>query len=290
MTGIKKTIRFPLTLTLLLCIWGCQTPGERHSFKYDGQTRTYWVYQPKSMKTDSPLPLVINLHGFSESAALETHRSDMNTFADQEHFIICYPEGTGLRKAWNTEGERHADDVGFISALIDTLVSNCNVDTFRIYLVGFSNGAQMALIAGSSLSRRIAAIAIAGTCFSEKQLESLDPGRGVSLIAFHSRNDPAAKYEEFEYKGVLCPSVFEIFSTWALKCGCNSGPDTTVFEGGVSKLRWHNDSTGMEVVLWTTPDGKHTWPGGRGIPFPGGSRPSKRINANKLMWEFFETP
>ncbi len=214
----------------------------------------------------------------------------MNAFADKEGFIVCYPEGTGLSKAWNTKGERNADDVGFISALIDTLISNYNVDTSRIYLAGFSNGSRMAFIAGAALSDRIAAIAVAGTFFSESELEALDPGPSVRVIAFHSRNDHAAKYAGFESDGELYPSVYEIFSTWAQKCGCSREPDTSVFDGDVLKFRWNNDSTGMEIVLWTTPDGKHTWPGGRGIPFPGGAKPSRKIESNELMWEFFNTP
>lgn len=236
------------------------------------------------------MPLIINFHGFSESAALEAYRSGMNAFAGKKHFIVCYPEGTGILKAWNTKGERDADDVGFISVLIDTLVSNYNVDTARIYLAGFSNGSRMAFIAGSALSNRISAIAVAGSFFSKKELESLDPGKGIRLIGFHARNDHAAKYVWDSGDSILYSSVYEIFSSWSQKCGCNPEPDTTVFESDVLKIRWHNDSTGAEVVLWTTPDGKHTWPGGRGIPFPGGANPSRKINSNELMWEYFNTP
>ncbi|MBN2378963.1 prolyl oligopeptidase family serine peptidase [candidate division WOR-3 bacterium] len=236
------------------------------------------------------MPLVINLHGFSESAALEAYRSDMNAFAEKGYFIVCYPEGTGLRKAWNTDGRRRTDDFGFISALIDTLVANYYVDTSRIYLVGFSNGGQMALFVSAALSETIAGIAVAGAGLSQEQLECLNPERPVRLIAFHSRNDPASTYEGYKYRGVFYPSIYEIISTWARKCGCNPEPDTTVFEDDVLKIRWHNDSTGIDVVLWTTPDGKHTWPGGKGIPFPGGAKPSRKINSNELMWEFFNTP
>jgi polyhydroxybutyrate depolymerase len=287
MVRIRHIICGSLTLSILLSVSGCGSPGERYSFRYEGRTRYYWVFQPELLDGGDPLPLVINLHGFSESAALEAYRSDMNAFAEKEYFIVCYPEGTGLRKAWNTKGERDADDVGFISALIDTLISNYNIDTTRIYLVGFSNGSRMAMIAGSALSRRISAIAVAGSFLSKKELESLDPGKGIRLIGFHARNDHAAKYVWDSSDSILYSSVYKIFSTWAQKCGCNLGPDTTVFDGDVLKIRWYDDSTGMEVVLWATPDGGHTWPGGKGIPFPGGARPSRRINANELMWEFF---
>jgi polyhydroxybutyrate depolymerase len=279
---------FLAALLLLLSGAGCSSPGEGHSLKFEGRTRRYWVFQPELPDGADPLPLVINLHGFSESAALEAYRSDMNAFAEKKCFIVCYPEGTGLRRAWNTDGRKRADDIGFISTLIDTLISNYNVDTSRIYLVGFSNGGQMAMFAGAALSERIAGIAVAGAGISQEQLDRLNLEGPVRLISFNSRNDPASIYEGCKYKGVFYPPIYEIISSWAKKCGCNRGPDSTIFDGGVLKIRWHNDSTGMEVVLWVTPEGGHTWPGGRGIPFPGGSRPNQKINSNELMWEFYK--
>jgi polyhydroxybutyrate depolymerase len=274
------------------------------------------VYQPELLDGGGPLPLVINLHGYSESAALEAYRSNMNAFAEKEYFIVCYPEGTGLRKSWtrntpfdiprntirNTRSNepqdtskikdkgKAVDNVSFLDALIDTLISNYHIDTTRIYLVGFSNGGQMAMFAGAALPERIAGIAVAGAGFSQEQLESLNPERPVRLIAFHSRNDPASRYDGCIYKGISYPSIYKIISTWAQKCGCNPSPDTTVFDGDVLKIRWHNDSSEIEVVLWSTPEGGHTWPGGQGIPFPGGSKPCHKINSNKLMWEFFCAP
>jgi poly(3-hydroxybutyrate) depolymerase len=115
----------------------------------------------------------------------------------------------------------------------------------------------------------------------------LQPERPIPLIAFHARNDHAARYQRSEYKGQSYPSVFETILAWANACGCSHGPDTIRLDKEVYKIRWYNDSTDTEVELWTTPDGKHTWPGGKGIPFPGSGRPSKAINANQEIWEFF---
>lgn len=290
MNTVRQIVFFQLSFVLLALFSGCMNNADKGVFEFEGKRRTYWVFQPELHDGGGPLPLVINLHGYSESATLEAYRSDMNAFAEKEYFIVCYPEGTGLRKAWNTKGERDADDVGFISTLIDTLIFNYHIDTTRIYLVGFSNGSRMAMIAGSALSRRISAIAVAGSFLSKKELESLDPGKGIRLIGFHARDDHAAKYEWDKRDSVLYSSVYIIFSTWAQKCGCSPRPDTAAFEGDVLKIRWHNDSTGIEVVLWVTPEGGHTWPGGKGIPFPGGAKPFQKINSNELMWEFFSTP
>jgi len=44
----------------------------------------------------------------------------------------------------------------------------------------------------------------------------------------------------------------------------------------------------MEIILWTTRKGAHTWPGGKGIPYPGSIKPTKAINATDAIWEFFQ--
>ena len=50
-------------------------------------------------------------------------------------------------------------NTGFISALIDSLTADLNIDTTRVYATGMSNGAFMTYTLGCELSDRIAAIA-----------------------------------------------------------------------------------------------------------------------------------
>jgi len=51
------------------------------------------------------------------------------------------------------------DDIGFIEDLLDELEANYRVDSSRVYVTGYSNGAQMTHRLGCELSERIAAIA-----------------------------------------------------------------------------------------------------------------------------------
>jgi len=56
-------------------------------------------------------------------------------------------------------GDCTTDDIGFIEGLLDELEANYRVDSSRVYVTGYSNGAYMTHRLGCELSERIAAIA-----------------------------------------------------------------------------------------------------------------------------------
>ena len=92
----------------------------------------------------------------------------------------CCPPAT-----WN-----NADDVGFTDAILSVLEEKVPVDVGRIYATGMSNGGMMAHRMAVE-SPRIAAVAsvagqLAVTC---------RPSRPVSVMEFHSEDDPIALYE-----------------------------------------------------------------------------------------------
>lgn len=240
------------------------------SFIYDGQTRTYLLHLPPSYNEENPLPLVINLHFYGGNGLAQSTITGMSTKADEVDFIVVYPDALGTPSSWDMY-----DDVGFISALIDTLQSAYAIDTLRIYATGFSNGGFMAHILACELESRIAAAApVAGAILIEHWGE-FPLSRPVPTIHFHARNDPAVPYEGNEYYA----GVEAMASTWAAHNGCTLGPDTFYNEAGALRQRWYRADDSCEVILWTTEDGGHTW--------PGSSSGSQAVSANDEMWEFF---
>lgn len=283
--------RQALTFLLLLLNFSIALPKDkRYSFEFDGVLRTYRLHLPPQYDGETLLPLVINMHSFGTSAGIHIYMSQMDSKADEEGFIVVYPNGTGPLRSWNADisvGSVHhsrVDDVGFIDALIDTLIANYAIDTLRIYAAGFSNGGMMAYRLACELSDRIAAIAsvAGGLMFDDCLCE-----RAVPLIHFHARNDPVVPYYKKPLRGVIFPSIDSVMQNWAQRNGCNMGPDSFYTEKGALMQRWRQKEGDMEVILWTTEEGQHTWPSGKGVPFPTVSTPSKAISANDLIWEFF---
>jgi len=116
----------------------------------DGRTCNYFVHTPPSYTGKTPLVLV--LHGATQSAENVERLSGMSAKADQENFLVTYPTGTGRLKnvpTWNAGAccgyatENKIDDVGFLRALLEKMEKDYSVDPKRIYATGISNGGMM---------------------------------------------------------------------------------------------------------------------------------------------------
>ena len=154
----------------------------RGKIKSAGLDRTYLLYVPKTVDPATPTPLVISMHGFASWPANQMSVSQWNKLADQHGFIVVYPSGTGFPKRWNTSGrtgEDAADDVAFLSDLIDTLSQQFTIDPARIYANGLSNGAGMANLLACELSDRIAAIGGVAGAYT-------NPAKGCESLAASS--------------------------------------------------------------------------------------------------------
>jgi polyhydroxybutyrate depolymerase len=237
-------------------------------FLYDARYRTYTLHIPPCYNAEDSVPLVINLHGGGGNAAQQATLSQMNLKADADTFLVVYPNGTPLPigyTGWNA-GERYGsnvDDVGFISALIDTLTANYVIDTLGIYATGFSNGGCMCHRLACELSERIAAVAAVAGWLVLDDWNDCQPERLMPIMQFHSRNDPNGSY-------IYIDSVME---HWAERNGCDIGPDTFYNENEALRQRWTRTDDSCEVVFWTIEE-YHAWP-------------KVQVSANDEMWEFF---
>ncbi|MAQ47323.1 MAG: hypothetical protein CMD27_00395, partial [Flavobacteriales bacterium] len=103
--------------------------------------RSYILYIPANYDGVNSVPLVLNLHGYSSNAGQQMIYSNFHAIADNEGFILIHPEGTmndlGFQ-FWNTGDISSVDDVGFLSALIDTIAFEYNINTSRVYSMGMS--------------------------------------------------------------------------------------------------------------------------------------------------------
>jgi len=174
--------------------WTSATTGTIVS---SGEKRQYLLYVPKSYDRTKPAPLVITLHTSMSWDSSSMVISQWNSVADENGFIVVYPEGTGFGpKSWEMTGSEtpsRMPDVIFISELIDKLKASYNIDKTRIYANGMSNGGGMTFVLSCTMSDRIAAVGMVSA--------GLDPGwdwctdhRPVPVIAFHGTADPICPY------------------------------------------------------------------------------------------------
>jgi polyhydroxybutyrate depolymerase len=176
------------------------------------------------------------------------------------------------------------DDVRFILALIDEIAARIPVDRGRVYAVGHSNGAMMALRLACEAPERFAAVgAVAGSLETE-----CPSGTAVPALMIHGDADENHPIEggsgPNSVAGVEFNSVADTMETLRTVNGCSSETGTET-AGAVTTTRWECPE-GAEVVLEVIADGSHAWPGGTvQIPRLIGE-PSTAMNATEVLWEF----
>ena len=64
------------------------------TIKSGGLTRDYVLYKPAAYTGTTPVPLVLNLHGYTSSNFEQLFYGDFRAIADTANFLIVLPNGT----------------------------------------------------------------------------------------------------------------------------------------------------------------------------------------------------
>lgn len=259
------------------------------SLTFEGQTRTYIAYVPASYTPGQPTPLVFVLHGFTQSAQAIMGYSGFNALADTAGFIAVYANGVG--NAWNIStsfpGGSTADDVGFISALIDRMSADYTIDALRVYTCGFSAGGFMSHRLACELNNRIAAAgSVAGT-MTAGAFSQCAPVRPVPFMHIHGTADAIVSYNG----GLGNQSAEQVLGLWTSRDSCAQPAVVTplpdlVSEGStVERQVWSPCAAGVRVEHLKILNGGHTWPGASGSSGLGNT--NRDISATAELWRFF---
>ncbi len=280
-----------LLLNIFLCLSissavSAQTTVE--TLEHDGITRSYRIHLPPNFDPQESLPLVFNLHGFTSNAFQQEIYSGMNTVADSARFIVCYPDGVGA--AWNVGWSfgSTADDIGFISAMIDRFVENYNINSSRVYSCGMSNGGFMSYHLACNLPERIAAVAsVTGSMVPGSLANCIaDPARPIMEI--HGTADATVPYEGSA--NVALP-IETVVSHWLTANDCLLVSDTTDYpdintddDCTASRIDYRSCEGDKMVSFIKVFNGGHTWPGSS-VTFIGTT--NQDFNASSTIWNFF---
>lgn len=265
----------------------------------DGRERTFLLNLPPAYYTGSGFSLVIAMHGGGGSATQFETSTRLTQKANAENFIVVYPEGvksTGPlgARTWNAGTccdfavTNNINDVKFITQLIDKLVADYKVNPKKVYATGHSNGGMMSYRLACELSNKIAAIAPNASTMVVTQ--PCNPARAVPILHMHSILDEHVPYNGGTgngISGVYAPPLDSVLNVWSSKNACATKAQVVVNNSSYKFTQWTNCSNNALIHYYLTKDGGHAWPGG----LPGslnGDTPSKAINANDLLWEFFK--
>jgi polyhydroxybutyrate depolymerase len=301
----------------LLRVWGlgavvaitcCRSPALADSIAIKGVTRTFTALLPVA----KPAPLVIVLHGNTQTGADMMTRTSWPAMARSDGFGVVFPDG--LNRAWadfrpnaNRAGRappKGTDDVAFLAKLVEKFTADGTADPKHIYITGVSNGAAMTMTMICVRADLFAAAASVIMNLTDEAANACHPSRPVPMLMMNGTADPLIPYQggrgtsRFAVAGFW--STEQTLAFWRRVNGCDMQDANAVDLDNRDKA---DQSTvtrissrcppGRDVVLYRINDGGHRMPGAVAdarLPrmvdaFLG---PQNRdIDGAATIWEFF---
>jgi polyhydroxybutyrate depolymerase len=240
--------------------------------------RPYALHVPTSYDPAKPTPLVILLHGYRASGAIQESYFRLTAVADAQTFLYATPDGTidaNGQRFWNATDSccdvyaSHVDDVAYIGAIIDDVQRHFHLDSKRVYIVGHSNGGFMAHRLACDLSTRIAAIvSLAGAQWLD--ISRCQPSEPVAVLQVHGDADTVVQYAGGHPEGYVVlpvhPGAVQTVADWAALDGCDAtlvdtttrlDLDSTLFGAETVVARHDHCHPGGAAELWTIHGGSH---------------------------------
>jgi len=149
-----KTKNYIFSFTLCLITLFSVTPysfaqtgtSTNYTLTSGGNTRSYRVYVPAMYNGSKPVPLMLNIHGFTLTMADQEQYMDFRKIADTANFITVAPQGISNDWSQSSSTSSGQADRDFLWAMIDSIKKMYNINPCKIYTSGYSKGGFMSYI------------------------------------------------------------------------------------------------------------------------------------------------
>jgi polyhydroxybutyrate depolymerase len=221
-------------------------------------------YTPTNWDNTQQVPLLILLHGLTQTGSGVMDITQFNPIAEQNNFIVVYPDGENF--AWNANMNvsiSTADDIGFIETLAQHFQNNFSTNPLKQYLVGFSNGGFMSHKIACESSMCFAGIATVSGNMSDTVYNNCNPQFSPAVLHMHGTADAIVPYNGGSGTGV---SVDQTINKWKNFLFCDPTPITTdmpntnIFDlSSPQRISYQNGLNELELIKIN--GGGHQWPG-----------------------------
>lgn len=269
-------------------------------------TRMYKLYIP-SRYQGQPLPLVVMLHGCTQSPDDFAAGTRMNMIAEEQACFVVYPaqpSDANPAKCWNwfrpADQRRGQGEPSLVADITRQVMREYSVDPQRVYIGGLSAGAAAAVIMGATYPDLYAAIGVhsglacgaaidipsafvamrqgemADTLRSSDISPVLGNRQAVPTIVFHGDRDTTVHPRNGDH--VIARSIRTMNSRKTVHHGKVPG-------GHAYTRTIHTDPSGRAIFEhWEIHGAAHAWSGGS----PAGSYTDPRgPDATREMLRFF---
>jgi len=257
---------------------------EERSFVNEAGRRAYKLYVPGSFDGE-PLPLLVMLHGCTQSPDDFAAGTRMNELAEEHTFLVAYPAQSHDANAsgcwnWFNAGDQRRDrgEPSLIAGITRQIMSDFPVDPERVFAAGLSAGGATAAIMGATYPDLYRAIGVHSglACGAARDMPS-------AFAAMRQGGNPAATGASHRTGGRIVPTIVfhgdgdrtvhplngaQVVAQVAAQVHAEVKLGTTVTSGqtpgGIGYTRQvQSDETGRSVLEhWVLHGAGHAWSGG----------------------------
>jgi poly(hydroxyalkanoate) depolymerase family esterase len=137
-----------------------------HTHRGAHGARDYMLYVPVALSA-APMPVIVMLHGCTQSPQDFAAGTGMNALARAQGFIVVYPaqpNGANAQKCWNWfrhgDQRRDAGEPAILAGIARAVLADQNADPGRVYVAGLSAGGAAALILAQAYPDLFAAVGV----------------------------------------------------------------------------------------------------------------------------------
>jgi poly(hydroxyalkanoate) depolymerase family esterase len=261
-------------------------------------SRAYDLFVPSTQGGGVPLPLVVMLHGCSQTSRDFAIGTRMDELAEEQGFLVAYPDqprSANAGKSWNwfRDGDQWRDrgEPSILAGLTRQVMQDFDVDPAKVYVAGLSSGGAAAAVLAMAYPDLYAAVGIhsglacgsatsmAAALMAMRRGALLEPRRAthpMPTIVFHGDRDRTVSPLNGDQAIAQCLPVVDL--------------GTATFhgrsEGGMSYTRTilTELSGTWSAEQWVLHGGGHAWSGGH----PSGSHTDPvGPDASREMLRFF---
>jgi poly(hydroxyalkanoate) depolymerase family esterase len=296
--GLKGLARHPVNRAPVVLPDGAQF-GE-HVFPNQAGSRAYKLYVPSGYN-EQPLPLVIMLHGCTQSPDDFAAGTRMNDLAEERTFLVAYPaqaQSANVSKCWNwfspADQQRDQGEPSLLAGITRQIMRDFRVQPGRVYIAGLSAGGAAAAIMGATYPDLYAAIGVHSglACGAASDIPSAfaamrqgqsdvarapgRAGRAVPTIVFHGDRDTTVNSVNGDQVIAQSKAAAELRTTVT----------TGEASGGIRyTCTVQTDENGQSILeQWVLHGAGHAWSGGSTA---GSYTEPRGPDASREMMRFF---